>query len=68
MILLKTATNVLKQWLFSAQRHITYHVTCQKNQLYFKMFRTLKPYGVLRLVKLPLIPFIVILIKASITS
>ena len=32
----------LKYWLFSAKRHVTCHVTRQKYQFYFKMFRTLK--------------------------
>ena len=41
---------------FSAKRHVSCHVTCQKYQFYFKMLRTLKANYVLNLVPLPFIP------------
>ena len=37
-----TATNFSNNGFFSAKRHVTCHVTRQKYQFYFKMFRTLK--------------------------
>ena len=52
----KNRQQFLKLWLSCAKRHVARHVTCQKYQFYFKLFRTLKPNYVLNVVPLPFVP------------